>query len=92
GLRSLRRQTGWYLQGFPVGPELRREFALVSSLAGLDWLLDRLDPSAELPPGARRLKRGHTDGPRPVHVPDGWFDLADDPTPPVGAEVLVSGG
>ena len=38
------------------------------------------------------MPRGHTEGPRPVHLPDGWLALADDPTPPPGAELLVSGG
>jgi hypothetical protein len=45
-----------------------------------------------LPPEARRMKRGHTDGPRPVKLPERWLELIDDPTPPAGAEVLVSGG
>ena len=38
------------------------------------------------------MTRGHTDGPGPVPLPDGWLDLVDDPTPPAGAELLVSGG
>jgi hypothetical protein len=38
------------------------------------------------------IPRGHTDGPHPVTLPDGWLDLVDDPTPPPGAELLVSGG
>jgi hypothetical protein len=91
-LRAMRRQSGWYLQGFVVGTETRRRVSLVSTLDELRSVLADLDREQELPDGARRLKRGHTDGPRPVHLPDGWFDLADDPTPPVGAEVLVSGG
>jgi hypothetical protein len=45
-----------------------------------------------LPPEAVRWRRGHTDGPRPVRLPDGWLRLVEDPTPPAGAEVLVSGG
>ena len=32
------------------------------------------------------------DGPRPVRLPQGWLRLVDDPTPPAGAEILVSGG
>jgi hypothetical protein len=38
------------------------------------------------------MKRGHTRGPRPVALPPDWFATADDPRPPVGAELLVSGG
>ena len=36
--------------------------------------------------------RGHTNGPRRVTVPDGWFDDVDDLRPSPGAEALVSGG
>jgi hypothetical protein len=39
-----------------------------------------------------RLPRGHTNGPRPVHLPAGWLDRVDDPTPPEGGDILVSGG
>ena len=41
---------------------------------------------------ALRAPRGHTNGPRRVVLPDGWLDEIDDPTPPEGAELLVSGG
>jgi nifR3 family TIM-barrel protein len=81
GARSFRRHAAWYLQGYPVGTEVRRRAAMVSSLAELSAIL-----------GNVRLPRGHTEGPRPVHLPDGWLDLIDDPTPPEGAELLVSGG
>jgi nifR3 family TIM-barrel protein len=91
-LRSFRKHAGWYLQGYPVGGRARQAVSLVTTLAELDDVLDTLDPSLELPPEARRLRRGHTDGPRRVQLPEGWLDLIDDPTPPVGAEVLVSGG
>jgi len=61
-------------------------------LADLAAVLDAIDPDLALPPEALRWKRGHTDGPRPVRLPAGWLDLVDDPTPPAGAEVLISGG
>ncbi len=69
GLRDFRKHTGWYLTGFPVGGEIRRRLASVASLAELDDLLARLDPDIPLPESARRLPRGHTDGPRPVTLP-----------------------
>ena len=50
------------------------------------------DPTLEIAPNALRAARGHTNGPRPVVLPEGWLDLVDDPTPPEGAELLVSGG
>ena len=35
-MRDFRKHTGWYLTGYPVGPEVRRRFAQVSSLVELD--------------------------------------------------------
>jgi nifR3 family TIM-barrel protein len=93
GLRQLRKHTGWYLTGYPVGPEVRRRLALVSTLDELSELLMPLDRSIRLPDGAHRLPRGHTDGPRRVVLPDGYLDDRDaaaawDPA----ADALVSGG
>jgi hypothetical protein len=92
GCRDFRKHTSWYLTGFAVGGECRRLLALVSSLAELDRMLDELDPTLAFPLHALRVPRGHTNGPRPVALPAGWFDSVDDPTPPLGAELLVSGG
>jgi nifR3 family TIM-barrel protein len=92
GLRDFRKHTGWYLTGFPVGADIRRSLASVATLIELDRLLGRLDPTISLPAAARRLPRGHTDGPRPVALPDRWLETRDDPTPPAGAELGISGG
>ena len=92
GIRDFRKHTSWYLTGFPVGGERRRRLSNVSSLAELDELLAQLDPSVPFPMDAMRVPRGHTNGPRRVALPDRWLETADDPTPPEGAEVLVSGG
>ncbi len=91
-LCTFRRHAAWYTQGYAIGADARRNLGTVSSLAELDALLDTIDPDLALPPEAVRLRRGHTDGPRPVRLPDGWLRLVDDPTPPAGAEILVSGG
>jgi nifR3 family TIM-barrel protein len=93
GVRDVRKHTGWYLAGYPVGGEVRRALSQVSSLAELHARLDELDPTLILHPGAERAVRGHTNGPRKVSVPDGWFDRVDDPTPPTAdAELAISGG
>jgi nifR3 family TIM-barrel protein len=92
GLCSFRRHAAWYTQGYAIGGDVRRALGQVSSLADLAAVLDAIDAELALPPEARRWKRGHTDGPRPVRLPEGWLRLVDDPTPPAGAEVLVSGG
>jgi hypothetical protein len=92
GMRQMRKHTGWYLTGFPVGGARRRELAQVSTMADLDAQLDDLDPDLELPDSARRIPRGHTNGPVPVSLPTGWLDNLDDPTPPQGDGALVAGG
>ncbi|HEY4928086.1 MAG TPA: tRNA dihydrouridine synthase DusB [Acidimicrobiales bacterium] len=92
GARQFRKHAGWYLTGFPVGPQVRRALALASSVAEVDRLLDALDPTLPFPLEALRMARGHTNGPRPVHLPDRWLETRDDRTPPVGGDLLVSGG
>jgi nifR3 family TIM-barrel protein len=92
GCRDFRKHVAWYLTGFPVGGARRKAMAMVSSLDELDRHLDELDPSEPFPEAARRTKRGHTNGPRPVHLPPGWLDTVEDPSPPEGADTLVSGG
>ena len=92
GTRQFRKHAGWYLTGFPVGPVVRRSLALGSSPAEVHDLLDGLDADLRLPQAALRIPRGHTHGPRPVHLPAGWLQTVDDPTPPAGGDLLVSGG
>ncbi len=92
GIRQFRKHTGWYLTGFPVGSVVRRNLAQVSSLVELHALVARLDPGLAFPPESARTPRGHTNGPRPVHLPEGWLANLDDPNPPTGGDVLVSGG
>jgi tRNA-dihydrouridine synthase len=92
GVTDFRKHVGWYLTGYPAGPERRRRMAQASSLAELDGLLDELDPQVTLPPGHENLPRGHLHGPRPVTLPAGWLESVDDPTPPSGGDVFASGG
>jgi nifR3 family TIM-barrel protein len=92
GCRDFRKHAGWYVTGFPIGGERRRRLASISTVGELRHELDGLDGSLPFPEDARRTPRGHTNGPRPVALPQGWLDHPDDPTPPFDAEVLVSGG
>jgi nifR3 family TIM-barrel protein len=97
GVRDFRKHVSWYLAGYPVGGAARRDLAQTSSLAELDAmldaLLDRVGAGTPLPPGAERIARGHTNGPRRVTLPAGWRESALDPTPPPAeADALVSGG
>jgi nifR3 family TIM-barrel protein len=96
GVRSFRRHVAWYLIGLPVGRELRARLVTDDDPAGvaatLDEVLGRTDPDLRPPPELAHAPRGHTAGPRRPVVPDGWFDDLDDPTPPRGADLAVSGG
>jgi tRNA-dihydrouridine synthase len=92
GVRQFRKHAGWYLTGFPVGSAVRRSLGLAGTLPELHGLLDGLDGALAFPPEALRMPRGHTNGPRPVRLPAGWLDDVDDPTPPMGGDLLVSGG
>jgi len=93
GMQELRKHTGWYLQGFSIGRPLRAALRSVSSLEDLDRLLGQIDGDVPFPPEAMRMQRGHTTGPRPVRLPDGWLDDPDALEPPDRlADLVVSGG
>jgi nifR3 family TIM-barrel protein len=92
GVRQFRKHAGWYLTGFPVGAAVRRSLAQADSVDEVERLIASLDGTLPFPPDALRMARGHTNGPRPVRLPPGWLDDIDDPTPPTGGDVLVSGG
>lgn len=98
-MRDFRKHAGWYMSGYPVGPDVRRRFSLVKSLMELDDILATLDPDATIVEGGERIKRGHTNGPIKVSLPDGWLDghhreqLATDTSVPDDADVMaLSGG
>ena len=92
-MRDFRKHTSWYLTGYPVGGELRRRFANVSTLAELEDLVAALDPATALVDGGERIRRGHTNGPIRVALPDGYLDHLDDLTVPDDGHVMaLSGG
>lgn len=95
-LRDFRKHTSWYLSGYPVGPAVRRELSQVSSLNELDERLGQLDPAVTIVDGGERIKRGHTNGPVKVSLPDGYLDRdahADELQVPDDAHVMaLSGG
>jgi nifR3 family TIM-barrel protein len=91
GMRDMRKHIAWYLHGFPAGPELRRALALVKTLAELDSLLDKLNPTVPFPTAASG-PRGRQGSPARVALPDGWLADSEDCTVPEGADVMHSGG
>ncbi|MDA1359333.1 tRNA dihydrouridine synthase DusB [Glycomyces luteolus] len=92
GCREFRKHVAWYLKGFPVGGELRRELSMVSHLNELEDLLGKLDAAAPFPESTIGKPRGRTNSPGKVTLPDGWLDNRDDLTVPEGAEIDSSGG
>ncbi|WP_327095248.1 tRNA dihydrouridine synthase DusB [Nocardia vinacea] len=90
-MRDLRKHMAWYLMGFPVGADLRRSFATVSSLTQLQDLIGELDPTAPFPRDAEG-PRGRQGSPGKVALPHGWLDDPDDPAVPAGADLMHSGG
>ncbi len=91
GLRDLRKHMAWYWHGFPVGGDTRRAFAMVSSLAQLDELIDQLDPSVPFPEAAEG-PRGRQGSASKVILPEGWLEDPDDRSVPFEADVMHSGG
>jgi nifR3 family TIM-barrel protein len=93
GVRDLRKHVGWYLQGYPVGPAVRRRLVQADTLEAFEATLDELDPSVDLPAEAVGLPRGHQHGPKPVTVPEGFWDDRDSAELlGVGADSYSSGG
>ncbi len=92
-MRTFRKHTSWYLTGYPVGSEARRRFGMVSTLAELDDLIAGLDHTITQVPDGARIRRGHTNGPIRVSLPDGYLDHLDDLTvPDDDSAMAVSGG
>ena len=92
-MRDFRKHTAWYLTGYPVGGEARRRFANISTVRELEDLIAALDPAITLVEGGQRIRRGHTNGPIRVALPDGYLDHLDDVTVPDDSHVMaLSGG
>jgi nifR3 family TIM-barrel protein len=93
GIRDLRKHIAWYLKGFAVGSESRRQLGMVDSLETLDRLLAELDLDQPYPAGAEG-PRGRQGSPQSkVVLPYGWLDDPDeDVVPDASAETDTSGG
>ena len=93
GCIEFRKHIAWYLKGFAAGKDVRSRLGMVSSLADLDELLARLDPTEPYPVAELGTPRGRQGTPKKVSVPDGWLDSrsVDAPLDPL-AEDGTSGG
>ncbi|MEY4230489.1 MAG: tRNA-dihydrouridine synthase [Actinomycetota bacterium] len=92
-MRDFRKHTSWYLTGYPVGGEMRGRFAMISTIGELEDLIAQVDPTITIVEGGERIRRGHTNGPIRVALPDGYLDHLDDDTVPDDDTVMsLSGG
>jgi nifR3 family TIM-barrel protein len=91
GCTDFRKHVAWYLKGFSVGSDVRKALAMVSGFDELADLLAQI-PDQPYPVEVLGAPRGRTSQPRPVALPEGWLADRDDPCPPAGAELEVSGG
>lgn len=95
-MREIRKHMAWYLKGYPVGGESRRNLGLVDSLEQLRSILDSLDLDAPYPGPDAEGPRGRQGTSRQPACPEGWLDTQDI-TPDLEqrlreAELSVSGG
>jgi nifR3 family TIM-barrel protein len=97
GVRDFRKHTSWYLTGFPVGGEMRARLAMSSTVSEVDDLLgemiDKHGRDLAVVEGGERIRRGKTNGPIRVVLPDGYLTRLDDMTVPDDDDVMaLSGG
>jgi nifR3 family TIM-barrel protein len=92
GCKEFRKHIAWYLKGFAAGGELRASLGLVDSLATLDALLAKLDPTEPFPASELGTPRGRQGSPRRVALPHRWLEDRDDIRVDSAAESAVSGG
>ena len=90
GCRDLRKHMAWYLKGFRVPSELRRQFGMVSSLEELRSLLNQLEDQP-YPVDVAEKPRGRTSHGRAPTLPDGWLKDPDEMIH-LEAEDMFSGG
>ncbi|WP_181613958.1 tRNA dihydrouridine synthase DusB [Nonomuraea soli] len=86
---DFRKHVGWYLKGFTVGAELRRELTSVESVDEFRRVTNNLDQGQPWPPNTD-TPRGKSGERSKVLLPEGWLDDPDDGV--VSEESDVSGG
>ena len=92
-MRDFRKHTSWYFTGYPVGGEVRRRFSNIDTIGELEDLIALLDPAMTIVDGGERIRRGHTNGPIRVALPEGYLNHLDDLTVPDDGHVMaLSGG
>ncbi len=93
-MREFRKHAAWYTKGFRGSAAVRRDLARIETLADLEAVLGRGDPSEPFPPEAMRAARGKRAGrQRRLALPEDLAAQRDSLAPlDPRAEALVSGG
>jgi len=77
GVLEMRKWCAWYTKGFPNSSQARDALQRIESLADMEALVARLDPTLPFPRKALRISRGKRGGSQKrVHLPEAWLDLA----------------
>lgn len=73
-LRDFRKHVAWYLKGYGVGGELRRELSGVEDLSHMDKIFGTMDPTIKYPDEAAEGPRGRAGAPKRTILPEGWLE------------------
>src|SRR5262245_35859055 len=82
GIRQMRKWCAWYTAGFRNSAAARAALMRVGSIAEMDAILDRLDPSEPFPLTTVRQNRVKDNRVQRVTLPQGYLDARDDDAPP----------
>jgi nifR3 family TIM-barrel protein len=82
GVREMRKWCLWYTGGFRGAATVRAALLRIETLAEMEALLARLDPSEPFPLAALRASRAKDGRRQEVRLPHGWLEAPDDETPP----------
>ena len=73
-VHDMRKHVAWYLKGFAVGGQVRRNFMACENLEDLDHCIADLDQDMPYPRAVAGKPRGRVRYAKKVRLPYGWLD------------------
>ncbi|MCX8644552.1 tRNA dihydrouridine synthase DusB [Bifidobacterium sp. B4081] len=73
-VHDMRKHVAWYLKGFAVGGQVRRDFMACESLEDMDRCIADLDKDMPYPQAVAGKPRGRVRYAKKVRLPYGWLD------------------
>ena len=73
-VHDMRKHVAWYLKGFAVGGQVRRDFMACESLEEMDRCIANLDQDMPYPRAVAGKPRGRVRYAKKVRLPYGWLD------------------